>query len=122
MSLRNTIASAVDSAWVALDDIPESVTYRRTTVTYDPSTGTYVDSNADITINIIFTRYQNFEVDRVAILATDVKGIIKQAEMGSTTPAAATDLVLRANGEIFNVLRYGEDPAGATFSVQLRSP
>ena len=122
MGLKATIASAVGSAFTALDDIPESVTYRRTTVGYNPQTGDDTPTDADITVDVVFTRYQQFEVDRVMILSTDVKAIVQQSDMGVVVPASDTDSVIRANGQTFNVLRFSEDPAAATFSMQLRAP
>lgn len=121
MGLRDTLAKAADSAFKALGDIPESATYRRTTNTYNPATGSSVDVDSDFTLDVIFTSYQNFEIDRVAILSTDVKAIIKTADMTGLIPSASADMVIRSNGEEFHVLRYSEDPAGATYSIQLRA-
>lgn len=122
MSLRDTIAKGVANAFKALDDIPETATYRRTTTVYDPQTGTSTTTTEDLSPQVIFTSYQNFEIDRVAVLSTDVKAIIQQAALSDFTPTAATDQIIRFNGETFNVLRYSADPAGATFSIQLRAP
>lgn len=121
MGLRNTVASAVASAFTALDDIPEAVTYRRTTSVYDPQTGTNVTTDSDITVNMVFTSYKNLEIDRVTVLTTDVKGIVQQADMGDISPSMATDTVVRGD-ETFNVLFYSQDPTSSIYTIQLRKP
>ena len=122
MGLRDTIAKGVNSVFTALGDIPETATYRRQSSAYDPSTGVNSQIDTDFTLPVIFTSYQNFEIDRVAILSTDVKAIVKQEDMGTTIPSSTTDKIIRSNGEVFHVLRYSEDPAGATYTIQLRKP
>ena len=120
MGLRDTISSAVGSAFAALGDIPEAVTYRRSVNTYDPQTSANSVVDTDITITPVFTSYEKFEVDRVMILATDVKAIVQQSDMDGTTPSPNTDTVIR-NGVIFDVLRYGEDPSQSIYTLQLRA-
>lgn len=124
MSLkRSTIVKAVTSAFKALGEIPESVTYRRTASAYNPATGTVVATNTDYVLSkMIFTRFENFEVDKQLVLASDVKAIIQQSEL-SIVPSTATDKVVRTrDGKIYNILRVSQDPAGATYTLQLRSP
>lgn len=120
MGLRDTLAKATASAFTALGDIPETATYRRSSSVYDPSTGSNVETYVEFTLPVIFTSYQNFEIDRVSVLSTDVKAIVQQADVG-ITPSATTDMIIMANGEEFMVLRYAADPAGATYSIQLRA-
>lgn len=124
MSLkRSSIVKAVSSAFKALGEIPESITYRRVASTYNPTTGTVTQTNTDYTISkMIFTRFENFEVDKQVVLASDVKAIFQRSEL-SITPSTATDKIVRtSDGKIYNILRVSQDPAAATFTLQLRSP
>jgi hypothetical protein len=119
MGLRETIAKAVDSAWAAIGDIPEDATFRRVSKTYSPATGQWVDSNTDYTVPIVFTRFEAMELDKVYVFAVDLKAIIKQNDM-PVVPNTSSDRVVR-NGTIYNVVRVFQDPAGATYTLQLRS-
>ncbi len=117
---RATIAKAVGSAFKALGDIPESTVIRRVSNTYDTATGVNTKTTSDDSITkAVFTRYESFEVDKVVILATDVKLIFQQSEV-STRPDMALDTIIRGTS-VYNILRVGEDPAAATYSLQLRS-
>jgi len=121
MALKKaSIIKAVSSAFKVLGDIPQAAILRRTTNTYDSSTGDGAISTTDYTISkAIFTKYETFEVDKVVVLASDVKLIIQQSEL-TITPSLATDTVIR-NSISYNILRVGQDPAAATFTIQLRA-
>ncbi len=117
---RATIAKAVGSAFKALGDIPESAVIRRVSNTYDTATGINTKTTSDDGIaKAVFTRYESFEVDKVVVLATDVKLIFQQSEV-STRPDMALDTIVRGTA-VYNILRVGEDPAAATYSLQLRA-
>lgn len=120
MSLRATLAKAVGSAFTALGDIVLSGTYRRTSSTYNPATGANVVTNTDYTVPMVLTKYDSFEVDRQSVLSTDRKCIVRQAAM-SVTPNIATDKVI-AESKTYNIIRVTQDPAAATYTLQLRSP
>lgn len=121
MALKKaTIAKAVSSAFKVLGDIPEAAILRRTTSSYDTSTGDNTTSTSDYNISkAIFTKFESFEVDKVVVLASDVKLIIQQSEL-TVTPSLASDTIIRG-GRAFNILRVGQDPADATYSMQLRA-
>lgn len=123
MGLRSTIAGAVGAAFAAIGDIAESATYRRTSSSYNTSTGTNVVTNTDYTISkSVWTKFDNFEVDRVSILGSDVKVIVQSSSL-SILPNIATDQVIRvSDGKIYNLLRVTKDPAGVVWVFQLRSP
>ena len=123
MGLRATIASAVGAAFTAIGDIPESCTYRRTSSTYNPATGTNVITNTDYTLSkVIWSRFESFEVDKLVVLGSDVKVILQTSAL-SVTPNIATDQMIRtSDGKIYNILRVSKDPAGAIYTMQLRSP
>jgi hypothetical protein len=119
---RSVIKGAVASAFKVLGDIPEAATYRRTSSTYNPATGTNVVTNSDTTIpDVVFTKFQNFEVDKITILSTDIKAIFQSSRI-AVVPNIATDVLVDKNSKVFNIIRVEQDPAGATYSLQLRAP
>jgi len=118
---RANIAKAVDSAFKAVGDIAESVTLRRTTYTHNTSTGINTSTTTDYTIEkAIFTNYQVSEIDRVYILTTDVKLIVRQNEI-TITPNHGTDTIIR-NSKTYNIVRVIEDPSSSIYIFQLRAP
>ena len=62
---------------------------------------------------------ENFEIDKVVVLATDVKLIFQQSEI-NTTPSTATDIIVRGTKE-YHILSVGQDPAAAIYTLQLRA-
>jgi len=123
MGLREAIVKAVGSAYTALGNIPEAATYRRVSSVYNPATGGMVTTNSDTAISkAIFTSYDNMAVDKINILATDLKLLIQQSEL-SITPNIATDRVIRlSDGKVFNIIRTSQDPVRSLHILQLRSP
>lgn len=117
---RSTIVAAVATAFTAIGNIPESVTYRRTSSSYNTATGTNTITNTDYTISVVFSKYNNFEIDKQVVLATDIKALFKQSSL-SITPNVATDKIIRSS-KTYTILNIGQDPAAATYTLQLRSP
>lgn len=118
---RATISKAVSGAFKALGDIPESATLRRSTITHSTSTGLNTTSDEDFTIGkAVFSKYEQFEIDKVFILSTDVKMLFQSSEI-SITPTSVTDTVIR-NDIVHNIIRYSKDPSGTITSLQLRAP
>ena len=121
MGLRATFASAVSAAFTALGDIPTSVTYRRTVTTYDPTTGNNTSVNTDYTVSMILTRFSELELGRNAGLqVTDQKAIVQQASL-IVTPNIQLDTVI-SGSKTYNMVNFNPDPAGATYTFQLRAP
>ena len=119
MGLRSTIASAVDSAWTALGDIPQNVTLRRITKTYSPTTGVWTDTNADYTVSAVLLKFESFEIDKVNVISTDRKCLVKSNTLVITPNTSSDRIVIGAT--IYSVVRVFQDPAGATTTLQLRS-
>lgn len=124
MSLRAIFAKGVKSAFTALGNIPEACTYRRTSSTYNPATGSNVITNSDTAITKgVFVKYDGFEVDRVTILASDVKFLVQKSELSTIVPNLATDKLVRTSeSKTYNIIRYSIDPSGSVITLQLRSP
>lgn len=120
---RSTIFNAVNKAFKGLGEIPETATFRRTTSTYTPSTGSNTVTNTDYTIDrAIFAAYDASHIDKVTVLATDIKLIFQQSEL-TVTPNIATDKVIRiSDGKVFNIIRTSQDPVRSIHILQLRSP
>lgn len=117
---RASLAKAVSSAFSALGDIPESITFRRETSTYVASTGVNTKTDSDTTVSkAVFTSYKATEVDGTVIMAYDVKVLIQQSDI-SITPNLATDVVIRGS-RTYNIVSSMEDPAGVLYILQLRA-
>lgn len=123
MGLRSTIVNAVGSAFKAIGDIAETATFRRVASAYNPATGTNVTTNTDYTIlKAVFAKYDSSEIDKIVILATDIKMIFQQSEL-AIVPNIATDRVVRtSDGKVFNIIRTSQDPVRSLHILQLRSP
>lgn len=124
MGLRATLAKAVTSAFTALGDIPEACTYRRTSSTYNPTTGANVIVNTDTAITKgVFVKYEGMEVDKIVVLASDVKFLVRKSELSTIVPNLATDKLIRtSDSKTYNIIRYSIDPSGSVITLQLRSP
>lgn len=120
---RSTIIKAVDKAFKGLGEIPEAATFRRVSSVYNPATGTMVTTNTDYPIlRAIFAAYDNSIIDKIQILATDLKLLVQQSEL-SISPVIATDRVIRlSDGKVFNIIRTSQDPVRSLHILQLRSP
>ena len=121
MGIRKaSIQRAVDSAFKALGDIPEGAILRRTTSTYSPATGDRTTSTTDYAITkAVFVRFEQFEIDKIFILSTDVKLIIRQNEIA--VAPSNTDTIIRG-GKVYNIVRSEADPSDSIYILQLRSP
>lgn len=120
MSLRAIIANGVDAAWAGLGDIPQPITLRRVSSTYNPSTGTSTTTNTDYLIaKGILTKYAEFEVDKVSVMSTDRKLILRKKDVTIVLNTSSDRVLIGTT--VFNIIRVTEDPAGATYTVQLRS-
>jgi hypothetical protein len=122
MSLKDTIQDAVESAFEALDDVPESCTYTQTTSsTYAPATG--VDTPATNTqtgVPVVFDVYSTRDIDGERIRASDQKALIAANDI-VVTPKVE-DTITRADGTIWTVEEVATDPATAMWELRVRKP
>jgi len=120
MSLRATIASAVDSAFSAIGDIPESTTYTVTSKAYDPDTGETATTETAYTVTAVFLRYELSEQDRQLVRVQDVKKcLIKTSELDIVPKL--DDTITRYDGTVYKILGYGQDPTQSLWTFMLRS-
>ena len=85
---------------------------------YDPEIGDYVDgTDTTYTGRGIFSAFNDFEIQASQVDINDIKLICLQAEV--TLKPQVDDIIVQ-DGKERNVLSVKEDPASATWIVQLR--
>jgi len=115
VSLKATIAKALDSAFSAVGDVAQTVVVKHFTGApiRDSSTGTYTRSSVTNTIPGIVTDFKRFgDTD---IVAGDVLCILKQKDTSLDVGDMATIV-----GKTYEVLETNPDPAGASWQAKLR--
>lgn len=120
MALKGTIAKAVASAFKALSDVKEDVTYwsHQGSSSYDPQTGTYTRAEVDYEFAGVFQGYDAAEVDGELIKSTDQKFLFQQASL--PVKPSLLDRVSRADGTQWQIQNIRQDPASVTWELQLR--
>lgn len=116
MGLRDELTLAIAEAFSGdlADAVKEFAAMHVSPGTYDPVTGSQTAENIPYSGRGVFTDYSNHEIDGSMILATDIKLIALQAEVTRAPVVGDAINGLRAQ-------RVSEDPAGATWTVQLRA-
>lgn len=118
MGLRTTIDKAVGTAFKAAGDIPIAVTYNSITIgAYNPATGTTSTTTASHPVEAIRDDYKAYEIDGEAIKPFDKRILIRQSKL-PVTPKLTDTVVIDA--VTWNVVNFEQDPAGATWILQLR--
>lgn len=120
MQLRAMVAKAAAKAWAATD-APVAVTLRRVTPgTYNPATGkTGAATTVDHTGTAIFASYKQNEVDGSAILATDRKAILRQAEFSAAGKLTTTDKLVEG-GKALAIVNVQQDAVSVMWILQVR--
>jgi hypothetical protein len=120
MGLKATIASAVASGFAALGDLQETVTYNvySTSSTYNPTTGTVTRTETQYSVAGLFLDYKKRDIDGQQIKPLDNQFMIQQAVL----PVAPTlqDRIVRSTGKEYEVISIEQDPATATWTLQVR--
>ena len=119
MSLRALAAKAAASAFTAAGDIVTNGSLVRVVKTYDAATGSTSTTSASYNAPTIFSSFKDFEIDKITIVAGDVKAIILQARLA--VAPLLTDSYLNATGRAHQVLGVMQDPAAATWTLHLRA-
>ena len=125
MGLRATVAGAVKTAFAAIDDIPETATYRyyhSGDPSYQPEQGYVFNPKTDYSLTMLFTKFNEREVDNQAVLYTDMKCIIQATEFtdNSIAPKGA-DLIIK-DSENWEIKSIYLDPTESVYILQLRRP
>ncbi|WP_442486781.1 hypothetical protein [Halomonas litopenaei] len=120
--LQADIAEAYDSD---LADAVQTFTGSRTVVSgeFDPIEGTYPETTVTYSGRGVFGDYSTAEIDNQHILRTDVElsGVLQNELIMDADQAPATPKINDTiNGML--VVNVGQDPAKATWTIQLRRP
>lgn len=122
--LQAELAEAFDDPDGLADAVKPVEGSRKSTPVYDPSTGTTTGGTATYTGRGVFGSYLAKEIDGSLIQTTDEKLLILQNELFISTAGlpTATPAEPKIGDTIASkrVLNVSQDPAGATWTVQLR--
>lgn len=125
MGLTTTLRAAVATAFTAVGDLAETVTYsHRTGATY--ANGTVTTTTEDTELSALFVEYSSREKQDAAILPNDRRAIIQAAELD--VQPVVDDTLIRASGETWTVIAVTmlgthDDPAdAAAWDLQVRIP
>lgn len=96
---------------------------------YDPETGGYTPTVTGYQGRGVFGGYSVSETDGTNILITDTKLTVLQSELIKVDADGPTgelvepgvDDILTGNGLEYRVVDWGQDPASASFTIQLRA-
>ncbi len=122
MGLRDTFKKAAQTAFQAAGDVKETAYYyQRGSVVYNVSTGIASATDSQYVVSMIFSNYNQREIDNESILPTDVRGMIPQNKM---TPTPKMDDYIRrvesGSSVTYEIRNIVTDPAGALWEFQLR--
>jgi hypothetical protein len=125
MGLRATVAAAVKTAFTAIGDIPETATYRyylSGDPSYQPEEGYVFNPKTDYSLTMLFTKFNEREIDNQVVLSTDMKCIVEATEFSdnSITPKGA-DLIIK-DSENWEIKSIYLDPTESVYIFQLRRP
>lgn len=128
MGMREELQAELAEAFDDPDGLGDAVSpvegSRKSSPVYDPSTGTTTGGTVIYTGRGVFGSYLAKEVDGSLIQTTDEKLLILQNELFITAAGLPTAAPAEPKiGDIIaskRVLNVSQDPAGATWTVQLR--
>ena len=133
MSLLTDIQAAVADGFSALDDLPVEVTYVQPDVsaTYDAATDAYTGTDTETTIPkallLSFSTKERLNSLQLSsgtpgkeIRETDRKLVFEAASVSSLTPDTSGQVVI--SSVTWSVVSVHQDPAGATWTLQIRKP
>lgn len=118
--MRALIARAVGAGMTALGDIKESITYKSYSASssYDADSGTVTRTETSTTLSGVFMDYTNREIDGEVIRPRDQKFLFRQALLA--VAPTLNDRIVRS-GKTWEVFGVEQDPAAATWTLQVRS-
>ena len=125
MGLRDDIQADLAEAFSDADGLADAVTSfsgSRVAVsdTLDPVSGTYPETTTAYSGRGVFGSYRAEEADGEHILRTDVKLIALQNEITRDSDGAQYEPQVDDVIAGYDVIHVGKDPAGASWTLQLR--
>jgi hypothetical protein len=123
MSLKSTLRKAVKSAFKALDDLPQQVTYTSVqgAPVRDLDSGTFTVPHTDYTLPlVVFTKFTDKELERdPALQATDMKMLFPAEDL--PVEPKPPDTVIDAENVKWSVIKRMRDPAKVLGMIQVRA-
>jgi hypothetical protein len=121
MGLKETIAAGVQTGLRAAGNVRRTVTYKAQSAdpSYAPATGTVTRPETSYTVQGVLYGYRREDIDGVLIRPFDQQFLLNQSEL-PVTPKVTERLVLD-DGTSWEILRVEQDPAQATWTLQIRS-
>ena len=121
MGLRGALQKAAVTAFNALSDIPESVTYRSmddAQPDYNLTTGVVDPDYTEYTVSFIFTSIKTRELNESSIVkSNDMWALIPTTSL--TPTPKIIDLIIRNSTE-WNVIDIRTDPTEALWKILIR--
>jgi len=118
MSLRDSIARSVESAFVTVGDIAEEITYNsRTDGTYNVTTGASSHTTTVYTFQAIVSAFGSARVDRNEIMdgiTADLSILFSSNDLAVTPD---TNDTITRDSQTYKVNQIIQDPAGATYRL-----
>lgn len=121
MGLKATFQNAALTAFKAAGDVVEPVLYRSAeSGQYDAKQDVRISQDVDVSWRGIFVEYNRYEIDE-HVFPSDLKfiGLYQEAKAAGITPTRNAYIV--RNGVELAIVRVTEDPAQATYELQLRA-
>lgn len=122
MGLKNTLNSAVLTAFKTLDDLNSTLTYKSMTgtVVRDLDAGTSVAGTVDYTLKYsVFVRFKESEVDENVSLLTDSKLLFPTQTLPATPKAS--DIVTDPAGRTWEITRLLSEPSSSVTVLHVRT-
>lgn len=124
MSLRDDIQADLAEAFDDLDGLADAVTAfagsREVAGEFDPVTGTTPTTTVAYSGRGVFGEYSAEEIDGQHILRQDVKLTALQNEITRDSNGAQYAPEVGDMIDVYEVISVGKDPAGASWTIQLR--
>ncbi len=118
MGLKDVAKSAASAGFDAAGDIKRGVTLVEVTGTsYDPDTGETTETTNTYAVSGILSGYSAYEVANNIAQAEDKKFVFQQADV-SIEPSVIDRVTI--DGVDHQIVRWSQDPAQATYRLQLR--
>jgi len=125
MGLKSVFSNAAQTAFAAAGDVPASARFEMVgSSVYDASSGVTSALSSSIMTTMLFSNFSRAQIDNENVLPTDVRALLPQAYISGIVPATDNRVhkVEAGASTEYTVIEYGQDPAGATWWLQLRKP
>lgn len=125
MGLRDTFSKAAQTVFAAAGDVPVTTYYyAHATAVYDVSSGTVSTGVTQTVTSMIFENFTQADRENFSIEPTDQKGTIPQAYISGIVPSVKDHIqIIEAGASVrYDVVKKMQDPASATWVLQLRKP